>query len=223
MLQSLPNFLKKTIAENSPTDPDDVIITKRFLERLGNYEVPDWGVGDFTDDSLFNGIRRFQEANDLKVDGVMNPGGETEQALISKVAELSSSDSSESGPEQQVLNPSSRPSENQCEEMLERETAQCDNVWRALGARAGSVCQQTAMNRYAACLRGIDMRLLPPLILPQYLPNLRDKFGLQRFVFVLIPAKIRFYGMVSGSSLWLSLFGYSRVYTPTQREKRHDT
>ena len=45
MLQSLPNFLKKTIAENSPTDPDDVIITKRFLERLGNYEVPDWGLG----------------------------------------------------------------------------------------------------------------------------------------------------------------------------------
>jgi hypothetical protein len=107
----------------------------------------------------------------------MKPGGETEQALISKVAGLSSSDLSASEPEEQALTPSGRPSENQCEDMLERETAICDDVWRAEGARAGSVCQQTAMNRYAACLRGIDTHLLPPLVLPQYLPNWRNKFG----------------------------------------------
>jgi hypothetical protein len=173
----LSNFLKKTVAENSPANPDDVIITKRFLERLGDYEVPEWGLGDFTDDGLFKGIKRFQAANGLEVDGVMKPGGETEQALISKVAESSPPDPPESGPEEQALTPNSRPSESQCEEMLERETAICDNVGRANGARVGAVCQQTAMNRYAACLRGVDMLSLPPLVLPQYLPSLRDKFG----------------------------------------------
>jgi hypothetical protein len=39
------------------------------LERLGKYEAPEWGLGDFTDDGLFKGIKRFQEANHLEVDG----------------------------------------------------------------------------------------------------------------------------------------------------------
>ncbi len=66
MLRSFPNFLKKTIAENSPTDPDDVIITKRFLERLSNYEVADWGLGDFTDDSLSKASGAFRKRTTLK-------------------------------------------------------------------------------------------------------------------------------------------------------------
>lgn len=166
MLRSFPDFLKKTIAENSPTDPDDVIIRKRFLERLGNYGVPDWGLGDFTDDSLFKGIRRFQEANDLKVDGIMNPGGETEQALISKVSELSSSVSSESGPEEQALNPSSKPSRGQCDRMFEKVLDTCTNYYSLYGAKETAICRSSAWTRYAMCIRGIQMHILPPLYNP---------------------------------------------------------
>jgi hypothetical protein len=167
MLQSLPTFLKKTIAENSPTDPDDVIITKRFLERLGNYEAPEWGLGDFTDDGLFKGIERFQEANGLDVDGVMKPGGETEQTLISKVAELSSSDSSESE-EEQALNPSSKPSRAQCDKQFDQDNFICTGYYPEYGAKEVAICRSSASTRYAMCIRGMPTHVLPPLYNPRF-------------------------------------------------------
>lgn len=169
MPSPFPLFLKKTIAANSPADPDDVLIAKRSLERLGYYERPEWGLGDFTDDGLFEGVKRFQKDNDLTVDGVMKPSGETERALVPRLTDLAQSKSTEGEQVEQALNPNSRPSDDQCEQMLERETIVCDGVALAHGAKAGAVCQQTAMNRYAACLRGIPTHLLPPLSLPQYL------------------------------------------------------
>ncbi|MCK5777839.1 MAG: hypothetical protein KAH11_03545 [Rhodospirillales bacterium] len=36
---------------------------------------------------MFNGIKAYQKANKLKVDGVMKPGGETEQSMNKRVAE----------------------------------------------------------------------------------------------------------------------------------------
>lgn len=170
---SFPPFLKKTIGANSSTDPDDVLIAKRSLERLGYYERPEWGLGDFTDEKLFDGIKQFQRDNGLEVDGVMKPGGETEQALVPQLAEMVLPEPEEENLEEQALNPSSKPSDDQCERMFEREMLVCDGVYTAVGTRAGAVCQQTAFKRYSDCLRGIPIHLLPPLSLPQYL---RDKF-----------------------------------------------
>lgn len=169
MPSPFPLFLKKTLDANSPVDPDDVLITKRSLERLDYYERPEWGLGDFTDDRLFEGVKRFQKDNGVTVDGVMNPGGETEQALVPRLTDLASSTFATREQVEQALNPNSRPSDDQCEQMLERETAVCDGVALAHGAKARAVCQQTAMNRYAAYLRGLPTHLLPPLSLPQYL------------------------------------------------------
>lgn len=48
---------------------------------------PPYGFTGFIDADTTRGIRRFQEANDLKVDGWLAPNGETEQAMKSVVDE----------------------------------------------------------------------------------------------------------------------------------------
>lgn len=174
MPSPFPLFLKKTLAASSPADPDDVLVAKRSLERLGYCERPEWGLGDFTDDRLFEGVRRFQKDNGLTVDGVMNAGGETERSLVPQLAELAQSKSIEVEQVEQALNPSSKPSDDQCDEQLRKDMFVCEGVFRADGAKAGVVCENTAMNRYSACLRGILTHLLPPLVIPQYLRRLFD-------------------------------------------------
>jgi hypothetical protein len=42
---------------------------------------PHRGIDDWTDDATFDGIKKFQQDNDLKVDGFMRPGGPTEQKM----------------------------------------------------------------------------------------------------------------------------------------------
>ena len=128
MPSPFPLFLKKTLDANSPVDPDDVLITKRSLERLGYYERPEWGLGDFTDHRLFEGVKRFQKDNGLTVDGVMNPGGETERSLVPQLAELAPSKSIEGEQVEQALNPSSTPSDDQCEEQLRKDMFVCEGV-----------------------------------------------------------------------------------------------
>jgi peptidoglycan hydrolase-like protein with peptidoglycan-binding domain len=72
--------LKRPLRPDGPADPDDVLNAKRGLKSFGFYD-PDYPVHEIPDASLFDGIRRFQERFGLQVDGVMNPGGETERAL----------------------------------------------------------------------------------------------------------------------------------------------
>ena len=73
--------LKRPIAENSTTDPEDILAAKTALLNLGLYELPDWGLSGVPDRALFEAIRSFQKSNGLQVDGVMKPGGESEVAL----------------------------------------------------------------------------------------------------------------------------------------------
>lgn len=61
--------------------------TKRALSDLGYYDVPPHrGIDDWTDDATFDGIKKFQQDNDLKVDGFMRPGGPTEQKMNIQLA-----------------------------------------------------------------------------------------------------------------------------------------
>ncbi len=41
----------------------------------------------YPDEPMFDGIKAYQKANRLRVDGVMKPGGETEQSMNKRVAE----------------------------------------------------------------------------------------------------------------------------------------
>ncbi len=82
-LRGLDDFLslKRPVAADSPADEDDILSTKKELKRQGYYTEPDYGLTPYPDQPLFDGIRSFQKDNDLKVDGVMNPKGETEATL----------------------------------------------------------------------------------------------------------------------------------------------
>ncbi len=73
------------MARNSPADPDDTLKVKKNLNKLGYMDIPSYGIDEMPDKPLFDGIKNFQKDNDLKVDGVMNPGGETEEKLDSKI------------------------------------------------------------------------------------------------------------------------------------------
>lgn len=79
--------LKSPVGTNYRVDPNDLMDTKRALSDLGYYDVPAHrGIDDWTDDATFDGIKKFQQDNDLKVDGFMRPGGPTEQKMNIQLA-----------------------------------------------------------------------------------------------------------------------------------------
>lgn len=90
--------LKSPIGTNYRVDPDDLMGTKRALNKLGYYDIPPHrGIDDWTDDAMFDGIKRFQKDNNLKVDAFMRPGGPTEQKMNIQMA---AGESGTSGPPQ---------------------------------------------------------------------------------------------------------------------------
>ena len=85
MLTDTDDFrVKKTVGSSWNVDEDDVMKTKIALERTGDYKAPAWGVTGFPDDDMFDGLKSFQKREGLAVDGVMKPGGPTEERLRRK-------------------------------------------------------------------------------------------------------------------------------------------
>lgn len=82
-LSSLDDFLslKRPLAADSAAEEEDVVAVKKELKRQGYYDQPDYGLTPYPDKPLFDGIRAYQKDNNLTIDGVMNPGGETETAI----------------------------------------------------------------------------------------------------------------------------------------------
>ena len=72
--------LFKNLSSNSNTDRRDVRNVKTFLGKNGYIEQKD-EYSPYPDSGLFAGIKAFQKNKALKVDGVMNRGGETEIAM----------------------------------------------------------------------------------------------------------------------------------------------
>jgi len=72
--------LRHALAANANANPQDVLAAKTFLQDQGFYHSPDWGLSQFPDRAMFDGLKAFQKSNGLRVDGVMNPGGESEAA-----------------------------------------------------------------------------------------------------------------------------------------------
>jgi len=75
--------LRRALSKNANADARDVLAAKTFLQDQGLYEAPEWGLSDFPDQALFDGIKAFQKSQGLKIDGVMKPEGETEAATQS--------------------------------------------------------------------------------------------------------------------------------------------
>ncbi|CAA7614955.1 peptidoglycan-binding protein [Magnetospirillum sp. UT-4] len=79
--------LKSPIGTNYRIEPNDLMNTKLALNQLGYYDIPPHrGIDDWTDDAMFDGIKRFQKDNGLKVDGFMRPEGPTEQKVNIRLA-----------------------------------------------------------------------------------------------------------------------------------------
>ncbi len=66
-----------TISRDANTNPDDVVKTKAALAQTGHYEVPSFGITEVPDTGMIDGLKKFQNDNGLKVDGVMKPDGPT--------------------------------------------------------------------------------------------------------------------------------------------------
>lgn len=80
--------LKGPIGTNYRVDPGVLMDTKRALNQLGYYAIPPHrGIDDWTDDATFDGIRRFQRDNGLKVDALIRPDGPTETAINQRLSE----------------------------------------------------------------------------------------------------------------------------------------
>ncbi|MBP5858655.1 peptidoglycan-binding protein [Marivibrio halodurans] len=77
-------WLKKTLGTSYPADPSDVLNTKRRLQSQGYYDEPEYGITEYPDTPMFEGIKRFQKDNGLRVDGLMRPKGPTETQLAAR-------------------------------------------------------------------------------------------------------------------------------------------
>lgn len=69
------------IDRSANADEADTMQTKRALRALGYYSTPAYGMTPYPDEPMFEGIKSYQRANKLKIDGVMKPGGETERSM----------------------------------------------------------------------------------------------------------------------------------------------
>ncbi len=65
----------------SHIDERDALQTKGALKKRGYYKTPRYGMTQYPDEQMFDGIWSYQRANMLQVDGVMKPGGETERTI----------------------------------------------------------------------------------------------------------------------------------------------
>ena len=78
-------FLKNRIHPDADMDLQDSARTKLALKAAGFLDTPDDQLTEFPDKPMINGVKKFQKANGLKVDGIMDPGGPTEKAFGGQV------------------------------------------------------------------------------------------------------------------------------------------
>jgi hypothetical protein len=79
-------LLRAPVGNNLENRPDDIKNTKRHFAREGRYKNPIQN--EYIDQELDDAITSYQRDNHLKIDGVMNPGGETEATLIGQILKL---------------------------------------------------------------------------------------------------------------------------------------
>ena len=77
----MPVKIKKTVGRDYVSEPDDILTIKKTLHDFGDYEEPKYGMTPYADERLFDSIKSYQKRNNLQVDGVINPRGETIKSL----------------------------------------------------------------------------------------------------------------------------------------------
>lgn len=77
--------LKKFVARNASTDPDDTASIKFAMTSLGYYDDTETGLSPYGDDQLFHAVQDFQRDNDLEADGMINPNGPTQEKINTRL------------------------------------------------------------------------------------------------------------------------------------------
>ncbi len=78
-----PFRLRSPIGRSYNLDPEDVRKTKSVLGLVEHYQEPTYGLTEYPDESMFEGIEKFQKQEGLRVDGLIKPRGPTEERLNS--------------------------------------------------------------------------------------------------------------------------------------------
>lgn len=73
--------IRSGIHPNGDSFSDDVLQVKKSLQGLGYYKEPKYGITEFPDHEMFSSIRKFQKDQNLKIDGILKPNGETQGAI----------------------------------------------------------------------------------------------------------------------------------------------
>lgn len=182
LLAKHPIFgLRAPLGADYQAEPDDILDTKLALADLGYYRTVDGSEpGAWVDGSLFDGIRRFQKDNGLKVDGFMRPGGETERMMRSAL-ERDAPGNDNTKPSNDNCHTAALPgfgiffrgsgrggvcppprgperNEGDCDHLLEKDEEICG---RLKTPRGRAICWETAYQRHSACIAG---RPMPPLL-----------------------------------------------------------
>lgn len=151
--------INKTLSTSSRADATDVVLTKHVLSRLGHFDAGKHELTPFPDAPLFNGISAFQKANDLHVDGVMRPEGETAKALggaFGRSFRIDIARRNRAGKDKK-----------HCEHLLYKvDMPTCLALISHRGSngpRAVALCIASAMERYSKCYLGASASELPPL------------------------------------------------------------
>jgi hypothetical protein len=76
-----PFQLRRAVGPDQTNSPFDVLTVKDGLARLGAYSLGRTGLSHEPTEALFDAIRFHQDGRQLKVDGIINPGGETAQDI----------------------------------------------------------------------------------------------------------------------------------------------
>ncbi len=77
--------IKVGAGPNRNNNPEDILQIKQALNALDYYDVPSYGITPYPDTDIFSSIQNFQRDNDLTVDGIINPKGETEKAIDQQI------------------------------------------------------------------------------------------------------------------------------------------
>lgn len=164
--------LASPLGETSPADPDDVLRAKHAFRKLGYYKIPSYGLTPYPDQPLFNGIRAYQKDKDLIVDGLMMPGGETEQSVNNSLAGdgLNAENGAHDGCAEEAVSilpgypwirrrnycpiPSEKPSNEDCRRKIEQDEERCRKISARYGSYRAQRCYASAYLRHGNCIAG---------------------------------------------------------------------
>lgn len=142
-------MLRTPLGPDYLAEPEDILDAKRALIDLGYYQ-PLGGEkpGAWVDNDLFAGIKRFQRDHGLKVDGLMRPGGPTEDAINTALE-----DDQPASPANDDQPPANDDAPDvallDCDTLLGRDSFRCG---RLATKQLTAICMSSAMSRYGNCL-----------------------------------------------------------------------